>query len=736
MFIKSALVSLVLAAAAIATPLRRADTIKVAVVPSAPSTSLEALKFTATVTNTGSEAVKILKYGTILDEKLPTKSFEVTKDGASVPFTGIRLSVSLTDADDSAYTVIPAGETITVSHDVSSLYDFSSLGEGKFTFAPKTNFLIVDTDASAKKTAEEPTSFAKVQVESEAVDVEITGDLSKRELKALESRAVSVCSNSSRKSFIDASYSEAKTLARAGTSWINSRGSGDSVYRAYFGSNTVSRVTSILNAVANESSSSRTLSCTDTYGACSSGVIAYTLIASTNIYYCSIFFNEVSTSSLCSGTTVASRNVRGGTTLHELTHAVGGTDDVTYGCSADQGLSDSNKLRNADNFNSALVSLVLAAAAIATPLRRADTIKVAVVPSAPSTSLDALKFTATVTNTGSEAVKILKYGTILDEKLPTKSFEVTKDGASVPFTGIRLSVSLTDADDSAYTVIPAGETIIVSHDVSSLYDFSSLGEGKFTFAPKTNFLVVDTDASAKKTAEEPTSFANVHVESQAVDVQITGDLSKRELKALESRATSVCSFTSQKAFIDAAYAEAKILARSGISWIDSRGASDSVYRAYFGSNTVSRVTSILDAVANENSRSRTLSCTDTYGSCVSGVIAYTNSASTNIYFCSAFFNQVPIDQLCNGTTVASRNVRGGTVLHELTHAVSGTDDVIYGCPADQGLSDSNKLRNADNFYVRTIPSDLLILFKTHRLYSASQPKPTNPPDAKRLAPNE
>lgn len=110
------------------------------------------------------------------------------------------------------------------------------------------------------------------------------------------------------------------------------------------------------------------LSCVDSYNVCSGGVIAYTVIATTNvskrvfinshltdnfvqIYYCSIFFNEVATGSLCSGTSVASRNIRGGTTLHELTHALSGTDDVTYGCAADQALSDSNKLKNADNFN-------------------------------------------------------------------------------------------------------------------------------------------------------------------------------------------------------------------------------------------------------------------------------------------------------------------------------------------------------------------------------------------------
>lgn len=89
------------------------------------------------------------------------------------------------------------------------------------------------------------------------------------------------------------------------------------------------------------------------------------------IYFCSIFFNEVATANLCSGTTVASRNVRGGTTLHEvilylrriairrwsdltffqLTHAVGDTDDVTYGCSADQALADAKKVVNADNYN-------------------------------------------------------------------------------------------------------------------------------------------------------------------------------------------------------------------------------------------------------------------------------------------------------------------------------------------------------------------------------------------------
>lgn len=43
-------------------------------------------------------------------------------------------------------------------------------------------------------------------------------------------------------------------------------------------------------------------------------------------------------------------------------------------------------------------------------------------------------------------------------------------------------------------------------------------------------------------------------------------------------------------------------------------------------------------------------------------------------FCSPFYSEVTTTSLCSGTTVASRNIRGGTVLHELTHATSGTTD--------------------------------------------------------------
>ena len=87
--------------------------------PLAPSNvhSISEIKISAAVTNTGSEDLKVLKYGTILDAELPTRSFKISKNGEAATFTGIKMQVDLTQAGDSAFVVIPAGQTVTVEHE-------------------------------------------------------------------------------------------------------------------------------------------------------------------------------------------------------------------------------------------------------------------------------------------------------------------------------------------------------------------------------------------------------------------------------------------------------------------------------------------------------------------------------------------------------------------------------------------------------------------------------------------
>ncbi len=137
---------------------------------------------------------------------------------------------------------------------MAPLFDFASVGTGKFSFETLSTFQvagIADRVASI-------TDLTKVETATDAVAVEITTDVKKRDLPERNKRAVNICSTSSRKTFIDASYSEAKTLASLGSSYISSRGTGDALYRAYWKTNSASSVTSILNAVASENSGSRT----------------------------------------------------------------------------------------------------------------------------------------------------------------------------------------------------------------------------------------------------------------------------------------------------------------------------------------------------------------------------------------------------------------------------------------------------------------------------------------------
>lgn len=73
-------------------------------------------------------------------------------------------------------------------------------------------------------------------------------------------------------------------------------------------------------------------------------------------------------------------------------------------------------------------------------MQRSDEgLSIALSPSSSSVnSIDDLKLTAAVTNNGAEDVKVLNYGSIFDTALPTRSFVVSKDGATTDFTGIKV----------------------------------------------------------------------------------------------------------------------------------------------------------------------------------------------------------------------------------------------------------------------------------------------------------
>lgn len=97
---------------------------------------------------------------------------------------------------------------------------------------------------------------------------------------------------------------------------------------------------------------------------------------------------------------------------------------------------------------------------------------------------------------------------------------------------------------------------------------------------------------------------------------------------------------------------------------------------------------------------------DTNGLCApgTGVVAYTllyfdengNIVGSDIYTCENFFTDIPTNSICSDG-IGGLASKGGVILHELSHATSGTNDIAYGCDTVVSLSDEDKYNNADNY---------------------------------------
>jgi deuterolysin len=90
-------------------------------------------------------------------------------------------------------------------------------------------------------------------------------------------------------------------------------------------------------------------------------------------------------------------------------------------------------------FTKIFVSAIVATLVAANPVRRAEGLTVSIEAPDQISSLDDLQLTAKVVNTGADEVRVLKFNTVLESDIPTRSFHVNKDGAAVNFTGIAVS---------------------------------------------------------------------------------------------------------------------------------------------------------------------------------------------------------------------------------------------------------------------------------------------------------
>lgn len=114
-----------------------------------------------------------------------------------------------------------------------------------------------------------------------------------------------------------------------------------------------STVSTVFSRVASECGSTSSgvsrYYCSDVYGACSSGVLAYTLPSASYMAYCNLYFTALpALTSSCHAQDQATTN------LHEVTHLtqIKGTSDYNgYGYSFVRSLSASQNLNHADTYS-------------------------------------------------------------------------------------------------------------------------------------------------------------------------------------------------------------------------------------------------------------------------------------------------------------------------------------------------------------------------------------------------
>ncbi|KAI1786570.1 metalloprotease, partial [Ganoderma leucocontextum] len=331
---------------------------------------------------------------------------------------------------------------------------------------------------------------------------------------------------------------------------------------------------------------------------------------------------------------------------------------------------------------------LLALAATASAVAAAPSLSLKVTGSDAVDGVENFKVVTTLTNTGDETIKLLNDPRGALRTLPANTFAITTDdGASPSFSGVKVKYSLSSAanltDASAFTVLEPNQSVSVTHDLSSAYNFTGTGHSKYTVEASNLFHFV--------TADNEVSSIRADAESHVATLT-GGELAvARPVQALAKRASFNGCSSSEQSALNTAAPSAQSYAASAQSYLESHTSSTTRYTTWFGTYTSSRHSTAQSHFTNINSHDYTTftydcTCTD------SDTYAYVYPDDFGvIYLWGAFW-----DAPNTGT-----DSRAGTLIHEASHFTvnGGTQDYVYGQTAAKSLAQSTPSEavfNADN----------------------------------------
>ncbi|MEO6173393.1 MAG: M35 family metallo-endopeptidase [Arenimonas sp.] len=298
-----------------------------------------------------------------------------------------------------------------------------------------------------------------------------------------------------------------------------------------------------------------------------------------------------------------------------------------------------------------------------------------------------------VTNTSKQTVKVPSWQ-LPSGALNSDLFEVYKDGQKVDYVGAMIKRG--PISESDFISLRAGETKLVTADLTQVYDMSQ--DGQYSIRFKSFLQGAKTDTGRILTSSNGRMAL---LQSPAVTMQVKGALPvlNMERKGKPGTGSTVvngvsyvgCSST-QISGAGNGVVEARKYTENAKTYLNA-GTVGPRYTTWFGSYTSTRYATAkshftsIDTALDQSGGQIKINC-----GCNQSYYAYVYpNKPYEIFVCKAFWSAPTI-----GT-----DSKAGTLIHETSHfdIVANTDDVVYGQTGAKNLAISNPddaLRNADS----------------------------------------
>lgn len=312
----------------------------------APPQAAGAASVRFTLTNRGDRPVSVLKWHTPL-EGIQNDIFDIVREGKPVPHVGRLVKRGQPTAED--FVTLGPGETASAVVDLGEAYAFPEPGRYEVRYDPPLTGISRPDRLAAEAVvlAAEIRSDDAVVIEVREVPRPDVPELPAPALSAPEPTFVG-CSDS-QKGTLKQALADAETGAQKALENLqNTSGSGNDVYKTWFGAYDASRYQTVTNNVSAIKSalSTKTMTFDCQATSCGANTIAYVYSGSPyGIYLCNPYWSLGRTG----------YDTQAGTLVHEVSHftVVAGTRDYAYGQSACKTLAQDNPgqaIANADSY--------------------------------------------------------------------------------------------------------------------------------------------------------------------------------------------------------------------------------------------------------------------------------------------------------------------------------------------------------------------------------------------------